>query len=202
MYDWMTMNMGYNYIENPMLWVLTVQEETQVALLANRNFGHSQSLYAMVSASPKFGWYQPTLSLSFSRYFFDAVRYGADRNLHRPVLSVKLSNRFKISETFTGMLMVQANSRQGSSFMERRSSCLLSATLYKMLMKGRLSIWLQGNDLLGSRERWAMYGIGVNNWKDCNNFGRNVAFTVSYNFNVARSKYKGTGAGSREKDRL
>ena len=40
--------------------------------------------------------------------------------------------------------------------------------------------------------------------KDCNNHSmtRGVSLQVTYNFNTTRSKYKGTGAGNEEKNRL
>ena len=40
------------------------------------------------------------------------------------------------------------------------------------------------------------------NVDDCYNFDRTIGLTVTYNFNVTRSKYKGTGAGNDEKSRL
>ena len=53
-----------------------------------------------------------------------------------------------------------------------------------------------------SQERWTTYGIGTNITKDCYNFDRTIGMTVTYKFNVTRSKYKGTGAGNDEKSRL
>ena len=47
-----------------------------------------------------------------------------------------------------------------------------------------------------------MYGNNVDLWKDCYNYERRVGITLTYNFNVSHSKYKGTGAGNDEKRRL
>ena len=40
------------------------------------------------------------------------------------------------------------------------------------------------------------------NEKDCYGYERCVGMSLSYNFNTAKSKYKGTGAGNEEKSRL
>lgn len=40
------------------------------------------------------------------------------------------------------------------------------------------------------------------NEKDCYGYERCVGMSLSYNFNTAKSKYKGTGAGNGEKSRL
>lgn len=47
-----------------------------------------------------------------------------------------------------------------------------------------------------------MYGSHTVMTKDCYNYARCVGMTFSYNFNAAKSKYKGTGAGNAEKRRL
>jgi hypothetical protein len=47
-----------------------------------------------------------------------------------------------------------------------------------------------------------MYGEGVDLYKDCYNYTRRVGLIVTYNLNPSRSKYKGTGAGNDEKNRL
>lgn len=39
-------------------------------------------------------------------------------------------------------------------------------------------------------------------FKKCKLNSRSFALTVTYNFNAKRSKYKGTGAGNEEKNRL
>ncbi|MBR5170665.1 MAG: hypothetical protein IKW85_08865 [Muribaculaceae bacterium] len=37
---------------------------------------------------------------------------------------------------------------------------------------------------------------------DCYNFDRTIGLTVTYNFNVTRSRYKGSHAGQDERNRL
>ena len=45
------------------------------------------------------------------------------------------------------------------------------------------------------------YAIGLTD-QDVYTYTQCVGLTLSYNFNVTRSKYKGTGAGHDEKSRL
>ena len=47
-----------------------------------------------------------------------------------------------------------------------------------------------------------MYGSHTVMKKDCYGYERCVGMSLSYNFNTAKSKYKGTGAGNGEKSRL
>ena len=64
-------------------------------------------------------------------------------------------------------------------------------------------IYLSANDIFKTaKERWTMYGLGAGTTKDCYNYTRNISLQVTYNFNAKRSKYKGTGAGNEEKNRL
>ena len=70
---------------------------------------------------------------------------------------------------------------------------------------GALAFNLTINDIFNTNmERWKMRTSSVEVSKDCNNYGmtRGIRLQVTYKFNTVRSKYKGTGAGNDEKNRL
>ena len=80
---------------------------------------------------------------------------------------------------------------------------MLSLSVSKDLLKHRLNIKLTGNDLFNR-------GIGHGTFyfnrmtftKTEDNDTRYVSLSLRYRFNVTPSKYKGTGAGNAEKNRL
>ena len=79
----------------------------------------------------------------------------------------------------------------------------LNVSLTKTFFDERLSIRLQGYDLLGTvKKKMLSYFDGIQTeqigWSD----SREIGLTVRYKFNTTRSKYKGTGAGNEEKNRL
>ena len=75
--------------------------------------------------------------------------------------------------------------------------------LSQSLCHQSLEIALFANDLFRtSKEKWTMYGSHVISTKDNYGYYRMVGISISYNFNAIKSKYKGTGAGNAEKNRL
>ena len=52
------------------------------------------------------------------------------------------------------------------------------------------------------RERWTGYYPVTTMGKDAYVYTQNIGASLTYNFNATRSKYKGTGAGNDEKNRL
>jgi hypothetical protein len=61
---------------------------------------------------------------------------------------------------------------------------------------------VKGHNLLNSQDQVRLNYGARTLWQNSRNDSREVEFTVRYKFNAAQSKYKGTGAGSSEKERL
>lgn len=72
-----------------------------------------------------------------------------------------------------------------------------------MKSKQLLSMTLEARDIFnGSRQNLTLYNNAVTlNQKNFSDM-RCLMFTLQYNFNVTRDRYRGTGAGNTEKKRL
>lgn len=203
LYSWLNLSIGYTYTKNVLSWVSSLYEDKEVSFLRNMNFNHSGNVYAFVQASPKLGWYEPSVELYYRQQMFHTRRYGSSRELDKPCFEVVLRNRFVLSPTCFAMINAGYSTESNSGFRVNRESGFLNIGLVKSFLNKALTFSLYANDLLKTgRERWTMYGLGVNVGKDCYNYSRNISLSVTYNFNVSRSKYKGTGAGNDEKRRF
>jgi hypothetical protein len=79
----------------------------------------------------------------------------------------------------------------------------MSRELYTTISGGNLTAALFANDIFRNlRERWTGYYPVTTMTKDAYLYTQNIGVSLSYNFNTTRSKYKGTGAGNEEKNRL
>lgn len=73
----------------------------------------------------------------------------------------------------------------------------------KSFLNDNLTFTLYGNDLFDkSRGRSTIHSKDIMTELFNKSEQRNVRLTISYSFNTARSKYKGTGAGENEKNRM
>ena len=76
-------------------------------------------------------------------------------------------------------------------------------SLYKSFFNDRLSLKLACDDVFASmRQKINIYSDIHQFYLDKSLDNRKLKLTIRYNFNPARSKYKGTGAGNEIKDRL
>jgi hypothetical protein len=201
-HSWLSFDVDYQYVKDAMIWIHELYNNEEIAYATTRNFDHIQYINASVVASPKLGWYQPQYELDYGQQFFNAKKYGSERSFHSPSFTLKLNNRFEISKTCTGMVNATFYTDAPNDFSLEKGGAILNTSLRKSFFNKALTVYLFVDDLFNHRERWTQYGNHIIQRKDCNNFNRYAGFTLTYNFRVTKSHYKGTGAGKQEKARL
>ena len=94
-YSWLSFSAGYSHNKDVRLSFGSLyQEGTEITIWTNRNFDKLESFYASLTASPKFGFYQPTLTLSYFQQQFDTQTYGNVVSLDKPQFEVNFRNWF------------------------------------------------------------------------------------------------------------
>ena len=118
---------------------------------------------------------------------------------------VVLNNKFVINKSCWLDLRGRYVSSHDNVSQEVDDLWYVSAHAYKSFFNGALALNLTINDIFNTNfEKWRMRTHSVEISKDCNNHSdtRGISLQVTYNFNTTKSKYKGTGAGNAEKNRL
>ena len=103
-YDWLSFNAGYNYIDKPMVWVATLYQGKDIVFLRNVNFNHSQDVYASIVASPRFGWYNPMAEIDYTQSFLCIDGFDINKPSNIPCFNFRLNNRFNITPTLKAFL--------------------------------------------------------------------------------------------------
>ena len=178
-------------------------EEKEVAIFQPDNFDHQDRVSATLVASPKFGFWQPTATLHYYQQIFDAEKYGAPKKLNKPEFSFDMKSWFVINPTTKALVQASYTGSNHWGFMYRGSNFMVNARLQKAFLKGRLNATLFANDIFRTAKTkvTTYYAIGQTA-QDVYTYTQTVGLTLTYNFNVTNSKYKGTGAGNDEKSRL
>ena len=203
-YSWLTFVAGFTR-ENDLFTHIgrVYDEEKEIAIFQPVNFDHQDRVYATLVASPKFGFWQPNLTLHYYQQMFDAEAYGAPKKLDKPEFSFDLKNWFVINPTMKALVHANYSGSNHWAFMYRGSNFTVNARLQKSFFNERLSCTLYANDIFRTSKSkiTTYYAIGLTD-QDVYTYTQCVGLTLSYNFNVSRSKYKGSGAGNDEKNRL
>ena len=204
-YSWLNFTTGFTRENDFFTHIGQVyDEENEIGIFKPANFDHQHRVYATLVASPKFGFWQPTATLHYYQQMFDAEAYqGVPEKLNKPEFSFYLQNWFVINPTTKALLQVNYTGSNHWGFMYRGSNFSVNARLQKTFWKGRLTGALYANDIFRTAKTklTTYYALGKT-IQDIYSYTQQVGISLSYNFNVTGSKYKGTGAGNEEKNRL
>ena len=203
-YSWLNFTAGYSHNKDVRLSFGSLyQEGTEITIWTNRNFDKHESFYASLTASPKFGFYSPTLTLSYFQQQFDTQTYGNVVSLDKPQFEVNFRNWFTIGKTAKAMLYLHYSTSYDYGFTHNAHEFNVNARMQKSFLDGSLIVSLFANDIFRNlRERWTGYYPVTTMAKDAYVYTQSIGLSLSYDFNTTRSKYKGTGAGNDEKNRF
>ncbi|MDD3724211.1 MAG: outer membrane beta-barrel protein [Bacteroidales bacterium] len=185
-------------------WAEQMEENPAVTLLSNINIRQIPSLFAFLTASPKFGIWSPQASVGFIAQRLEMEIRGEQVQMNRPLPIASFNNSFSISKGF----LVTLDSRfQGKGFHQNfrttRNQYIVDAGITKSFFEDKLSLTLKGHDLFHGRK---MGIFGFNDRLDIYQYSewdsREMEITVRYKFNAAKNRYKGNGVGDREINRM
>ena len=112
-------------------------------------------------------------------------------------------NWFTIGKTAKAMLYLHYATSHDYGFTHNAHGFNVNARVQKTFLDGNLTAAIFANDIFRNlRERWTGYYPVTTTGKDAYVYTQYIGASLTYNFNATRSKYKGTGAGNDEKNRL
>ena len=203
-YSWLSLEAGYEHNRDKILHSSNLyQEGKDIIMWRHENFPKYECLHASLVASPKWGFYSPTLTLGYFQQFFDAKPFGISHNLEKPEWTVNLRNWFTIGKTAKAMVYLHYATSHDYGFSREHHQFNVNARLQKTFLKGQLTAALFANDIFRTlRDKWDGYYPAEILTRDAYQHSQEIGISLQYNFNATRSKYKGTGAGNAEKSRL
>lgn len=203
-YQWIQLFVSYQQRRDAVEFVAkTYDKNPAITLFTRDNFDKIETLNAGLVLSPKFGIWEPILSLQMQKQFFKALSMGALKSFDRPIFNGRLDNNFRFSKTFTGNLTLFASTKGNNSIILMKPDQGVNVSLNKTFLDDRLNVNFRVNDIFASRRSsYIIYGEHMQFEKWNYSDTRNVRLTVSYKFNSTRSKYRGKGAANEELNRL
>ena len=185
-------------------WVEQQAGNSAVSRISYQNIPTLKNLTVQVVAAPKFGIWSPQLSAVMLKQWMTLHTDLATYKMNAPIFQFNLDNSFNFGHGWVGSAdayLVTKGHSENLYFVRTAGAVNLSLT--KSLMKDRLSIQLKGADLLHTEKHGTVMYAGSMQTKQISWYdSRQFVLTLRYKFNTTRSKYKGTGAGNDEKNRL
>lgn len=202
-YKWLMAEGIYTHVSDPIVMLTqSYKDNPNIALIQNVNWKPYNRIGASLSASPKFGIWHPSLRFYFFKQWFDMETHGG-HSLDNPKITVRFDNTIDTKFcTISLLLTAQTKGDDETSYMYRNyfSSNL---SIYKSFLKGKMVVFFYANDLLGTGNMHSkMYSGSMREIIHHDYSISEYSLTIRYRFNVAKKKYKGTGAGQSQKSRM
>ncbi len=206
-YKWWMLSAGYMRVIDDRVYFSEAYsaDDPTIALLSIKNIDPYDKMYATLNASPKIGIWSPQFSVGMEKQWLKAETPEGERWFNDPIGYLGWKNALKLPAGF--LVNVDASWRgTGYAGHDKAESVSwgVDASVYKAFFKESLSFLLKGTDLFLTEEsNFTSYSGKLRTIRmyDIPNT-RGVSLTVRYKFNSARSKYKGTGAGDSQKNRM
>ncbi len=211
MWKWYYLNINFSHCVDPILSTAeSLENDSKVNLVTNRNYDHADWLIVTLGAQKnvKLGsnaiW-MPQYNVSLMKPWFKAYFLDEEMTFNHPMLTLQLGNIITLPHDWLlqADFNIHSHGHPGANVYVNCTNPMLSLSVSKDFIKRRLNVKLSGNDLFnGGVNRTILYSNRMMFRKTEDNDSRCVTLSLRYRFNVTPSKYKGTGAGNAEKNRL
>lgn len=203
-YKWLTGMIDYARVHDYIITSYSsYKDDPTIALLRKDNARGYDNLSLMVSVAPTFGKYHPQLMVATQMQNLEVQYRGETKKMNSPMTIVRFNNAINLP--FDSWLNADFSWRSAGDTenIHLAQSWQFDISLYKAFWNDRLTAKLACTDLFGSiRQKATIYSDIREIYLDKRLDTRNLELTVRYNFNPAKSKYRGQGAGNDVKSRF
>jgi hypothetical protein len=205
LWRWLRASIGYNDRRHVILyWAEPVNHNSSVTKVTYRNFPTLKSFSAMIDLSPKLGIWSPELSAEIRKQWLSVCSSDVLYHYNKPVCYLSFTSVFDFGRGWLAgadFSLITKGDEENNYYFRYVPSIDVSMT--KSWNNGRTSLQIKGTDLTHSVRYGNLMQLGCIETRQLSSSdSRQLIVTLRYNFNMTKSKYKGTGAGNEEKKRL
>ena len=210
MWQWLFLSTNFTRSIDPILYTAeSLPEDSKVNFVTYKNYDHADWLTVTLGAQKNVkissaATWTPQWNVMLMKPWFKSLFLDEEKSFNRPMLALQLGNIVALPHDW----LLQADFSIHTHGYQQNvwfncTNAMLSLSVSKDFFKRRLNVKLSGNDLLnGGINRFTLYSNRMMFQKMEDNDSRHVSLSLRYRFNVTPSRYRGTGAGNAEKNRL
>ena len=210
MWQWLFLSTNFTRSIDPILYTAeSLPEDSKVNFVTYKNYDHADWLTVTLGAQKNVkissaATWTPQWNVMLMKPWFKSLFLDEEKSFNRPMLALQLGNIVALPHDW----LLQADFSMHTHGYQQNvwfncTNAMLSLSVSKDFFKRRLNVKLSGNDLLnGGINRFTLYSNRMMFQKMEDNDSRHVSLSLRYRFNVTPSRYRGTGAGNAEKNRL
>ena len=211
MWKWLYLMTNFSHCVDPILYTAgSLEEDSKVNFVTYLNYDHADWLTVTLGAQKnvklcdRITW-TPQYNMSLMKPWLKSLFNGQEKSFSHPMLTLQLGNIVSLPHDWLlqADFNMHTHGNTGSNIWVDCTNPMLSLSVSKDFFQHRLNVKLTGNDLFnGGINHVMLYSNRMMYRKMEDNDSRCIQLSLRYRFNVTPSKYKGTGAGNSEKNRL
>ncbi len=204
-WKWLQMIAQYQDTRRAIIyWAEQMPDAENITLIRYRNIKSLKSFTFFLSATPTIGVWSPQISGGIIKPWLDLETHMGEYRLNKPIFSFSFNNMFEFRNDWSCNVDFSYQSKGNTQNAKvLKDNFVLNLGISKSFFKKALTIGVRGYDLFyKSWDSFLLYSDRMTFQQVCKRGTRQLCIDVKYKFNVTRSKYRGTGAGDAEKDRL
>ena len=202
-YKWLTFNLTYEHVSDPIYQTVEMyKDNAAIGLMRMINGKSYNNVTSTLNLQPTFGIWHPMLSAMVEKQWFELeTRDG--RYLNKPVAMFRFNNTFDTKWAMFSVMMTYITKGYEENHYIYKPMFNTDLSIYKGFLKDCLTFQLYVNDVFGTNDSHIIGKYGKLKETIFDEFSTSkISLTIRYKFNVTRSKYKGTGAGDSQKNRM
>lgn len=202
-YKWLTFNLTYEHVSDPIYQTVEIyKDNATIGLMRMINGKSYNNVTSTLNLQPTFGIWHPMLSAMVEKQWFELeTRDG--QYLNKPVAMFRFNNTFDTKWAMFSVMMTYITKGYEENHYIYKPMFNTDLSIYKGFLKDCLTLQLYVSDVFGTNDSHIIGKYGKLKETVFDEFSTSkISLTVRYKFNVTRSKYKGTGAGDSQKNRM
>lgn len=202
-YKWLTFNLTYEHVSDPIYQTVEIyKDNATIGLMRMINGKSYNNVTSTLNLQPTFGIWHPMLSAMVEKQWFE-LQTRDGQYLNKPVAMFRFNNTFDTKWAIFSVMMTYITKGYEENHYIYKPMFNTDLSIYKGFLKDCLTLQLYVSDVFGTNDSHIIGKYGKLKETVFDEFSTSkIPLTVRYKFNTTRSKYKGTGAGDSQKNRM
>ena len=203
-YKWINLYVGYSHVKDDIInqTIAYSDDDPTIGLLTLQNAPAYDKLVAALNINPTIGCWTPQLGLAIQKQWYEGETPWGKTKFNKPIGSFTFRNNFKLPKGFILGLNGSWTTKGYQNNIYLADDMIdVNVSLYKSFLKDKLTLQLQAYNIFNPKQVATVYS-GIRVLQNTQVMHRHISLTIRYKFNTTRSKYKGTGAGESQKNRM
>ena len=205
MYKWLNLMLNYSDTRDAIVnWATQKADNEAITVLSRQNLNSLKKWQAMLTASPVIGVWQPRLTVGAMGQWLKLDTDMGKISLQKPIFIIQMNNTMRLpwGVLFTADLQYHSKGNQ-DNIKIARNVWSVDLGLSKSFLKDALTVELNGSDIFNqNNEDMMLYNQKMQFLQNMRWNSRTGEFTLRYNFNTSKNRYRDSGAGNSAVDRM